>query len=77
MIGRQQLQWLKGSLLESNATFKIIAVGSQVLNPVSPFDRWGRFPAEYQEFIQFLEANPINGVLFSPQNWRLFSLSPC
>ena len=64
MIGRQQLQWLKGALLESNATFKIVSVGSQVLNPVSPFDRWGRFPAEYQEFIQFLEANPINGVLF-------------
>lgn len=64
MIGRQQLNWLKGALLESSATFKIVAVGSQVLNPVSPYDRWGRFPAEYQEFIQFLEANPINGVLF-------------
>jgi len=64
MIGRQQLQWLKGALLESNATFKIVTVGSQVLNPVSPFDRWGRFPAEYQEFLQFLAANPINGVIF-------------
>ncbi|MEY4150551.1 MAG: hypothetical protein RL555_1155 [Bacteroidota bacterium] len=64
MIGRQQLDWLKGALLESYATFKIIAVGSQVLNPVSPYDRWGRFPAEYQEFIHFLAANPVSGVLF-------------
>jgi len=64
MIGQQQLAWLKGALLESNATFKIVAVGSQVLNPVSPYDRWGRFPAEYQAFIQFLAANPISGVVF-------------
>ena len=64
MIGREQLEWLKGALLESYATFKIIAVGSQVLNPASPFDRWGRFPVEYQEFMQFLQTNPVSGVLF-------------
>jgi alkaline phosphatase D len=64
MIGQQQLAWLKEALLESNATFKIVAVGSQVLNPVSPYDRWGRFPAEYQTFLQFLAANPVSGVVF-------------
>jgi len=45
MLGKQQMEWLKNSLLYSNATFKIIAVGSQVLNPVSPFDKWRDFPA--------------------------------
>jgi len=64
MIGREQLQWLKNALLESFATFKIIAVGSQVLNPVSPYDKWGRFPVEYQELMQFLQINPISGVMF-------------
>jgi alkaline phosphatase D len=64
MIGREQLQWLKDALLESIATFKIIAVGSQVLNPVSPYEKWGRYPVEFQELMQFLQINPISGVMF-------------
>ena len=64
MIGDQQMAWLKNALLSSAATFKIIAVGSQVLNPVSPYDKWRDFPAEYQEMMDFLSGNKINGVLF-------------
>jgi alkaline phosphatase D len=64
MLGEQQMEWLKNSLLYSTATFKIIAVGSQVLNPVSPFDKWKDFPAEYEEMMNFLKENKINGVVF-------------
>lgn len=64
MFGRQQMEWLKNSLLYSAATFKIIAVGSQVLNPVSPFDKLSNFPAEYEELMNFLKEYKINGVLF-------------
>lgn len=64
MLGQQQLTWLKNALLSSYATFKIIAVGSQVLNPASPFDKWSDFPAEYQDFLQFLRENPIDGIVF-------------
>jgi alkaline phosphatase D len=64
MLGREQLDWLKTALLSSNAPFKIIAVGSQVLNPVSPFDRWLDFPAEYYEFMNFLKEYSVNGVVF-------------
>ena len=64
MLGKEQMDWLKNSLLYSYATFKIIAVGSQVLNPVSPFDGWWDFPVEYQELMNFLKENKINGVLF-------------
>ena len=64
MLGDQQMEWLKNSLLYSTATFKIIVVGSQVLNPVSPFDKWRDFPAEYQELMDFLTEQKINGVLF-------------
>jgi len=64
MLGKQQMEWLKNSLLYSNATFKIIAVGSQVLNPVSPYDKWWDFPAEYDELMNFLKEYKINGVLF-------------
>ncbi len=64
MLGKQQMEWLKNSLLYSSATFKIIAVGSQVLNPVSPFDTWWDFPAEYDELMNFLKEYKINGVVF-------------
>lgn len=64
MLGKQQMDWLKNSLLYSAATFKIIAVGSQVLNPVSPFDKWQDFPAEYDELMQFIKEYKINGVIF-------------
>lgn len=64
MLGQQQMEWLKNSLLYSNATFKIIVMGSQVLNPVSPFDKWWDFPAEYDELMNFLKEYKINGVVF-------------
>jgi alkaline phosphatase D len=64
MLGKKQMDWLKNSLLYSSATFKIIAMGSQVLNPVSPYDKWWDFPAEYDELMNFLKEYKINGVLF-------------
>jgi alkaline phosphatase D len=64
MLGEQQMDWLKNSLLYSSATFKIIAVGSQVLNPASPFDKWVNFPVEYYELMEFIKEYKINGVLF-------------
>jgi alkaline phosphatase D len=58
------MDWLKNSLLYSSAPFKIIAMGSQAINPASPFDKWWDFPAEYDEMMNFLKENKINGVLF-------------
>lgn len=64
MLGEQQMEWLKNSLLFSQATFKIIAIGSQVLNPVSPYERWVDYSVEYKEMMDFIRDNKINGVLF-------------
>jgi alkaline phosphatase D len=64
MLGRAQMQWLKNSLLFSKATFKIVAMGSQVLNPVSPFDKFLNCPSEYYEMMDFLKQYRINGVVF-------------
>lgn len=64
MWGKMQMDWLKNSLLFSRAPFKIIATGSQVLNPVSPYDKLLNCPAEYDELMQFLKNYKINGVIF-------------
>jgi alkaline phosphatase D len=68
MWGKKQMEWLKNSLLVSNGntmiSFRIIATGSQVLNPVSPFDCAAHFPAELDELKKFIKDNKITGVLF-------------
>ncbi|MBK6391466.1 MAG: hypothetical protein IPF70_13000 [Saprospiraceae bacterium] len=39
-------------------------VGSQVFNPVSPFDKLLDFKLEYDELMKFLMDQKVNGVLF-------------
>jgi alkaline phosphatase D len=63
-FGKQQLDWLKNSLLFSKATFKVIATGSQILNPYSDYDCMRMYTAEYKELMDFLAAYKIKGVLF-------------
>lgn len=65
MLGKQQMRWLKDALLQSRySTFKIIAVGSQVLNTYTPYDCFYHFPAEWQELMDFISDNKIEGVIF-------------
>lgn len=64
MFGKQQITWLKNSLLYSTATFKLIVTAGQALNPLSTTDRWTRFPAEYNDFMAFLTRYNISGVVF-------------
>lgn len=68
MYGKQQMEWFKNALLQSNAngsiTFRIIATGSQVLNPMSPFDCFRHFSTEYKEMMDFIKENNINGLIF-------------
>ncbi len=64
MLGPVQMERLKNSLLFSRATFKIIAMGSQALNPKSPFDKWWSYPVEYDEFMNFIRDYNITGVVF-------------
>ncbi len=64
MFGEQQMDWLRNALLSSKASFKIIATGSQMLNTVSPFDCFTKFPAEYLDFMEFLRIEKIKGLLF-------------
>jgi alkaline phosphatase D len=64
MYGDEQLRWLRNSLATSSATFKIIATGSQVLNPYSPFDCVRSFPIDYNALMTMLTENNISGVLF-------------
>ena len=62
--GRKQLDWLKNHLVSSNATFKFIVTGGQMLNPLADKECFYFYPVEYQELTNFIIENNISGVIF-------------
>lgn len=68
MFGVKQMDWLKNALLQSkynsNISFRFIATGSQVLNPYAGKDCLKDYPIEYNELINFITENNINGIIF-------------
>ena len=63
-FGRTQMEWIKNALLFSNASFKIIVVGSQVINPLNRNEVMNSYTYEYNELMNFIKTQKINGVLF-------------
>jgi len=63
-FGQKQLHWLEDALVQSLATFKVIVVGSQTLNPMSRDEGFYNYSYEYHELMDFLNDNHIKGVLF-------------
>lgn len=64
MLGHAQLDWLKQALIQSAATFKIIASGSQMLNDANTFEGWQHFAEEREPFLAWLREQNIPGVIF-------------
>lgn len=68
MFGKQQMTWLKNALLQSNnnpnISYRFIVNGSQILNPLSPYDCLRHFSVEYKELMSFIEQQEIKGLLF-------------
>lgn len=63
MLGAGQLQWLKDHLKASTATFKFIAHGSQVTNPVNSYECF-RLYEELEDLLEFIRTERITGVVF-------------
>ena len=63
MLGKVQLRWLKKSLLDSTAPFKVIASSNQLLNDLTGKEAWTHFPDERAAFLAWLEETGIEGVL--------------
>ena len=64
MLGPEQMRWLQDALLSSEAPFKIVAFGSQVLNRLAAVDTLRLYPSEYRQLVDFLVANRVRGVVF-------------
>ncbi len=64
MFGQGQMDWLKQALLQSRATFKIVADGSQLWNDANTGEGWQHFPAERDSFLEWLKEQNIPGLIF-------------
>ncbi len=64
MLGDAQLAWLLDALSASYATFKIVVVGTQVLNDHSSYEGYDDYDHERQRLFQGLLDRGIEGVVF-------------
>ena len=63
-FGDAQLQWLVDALASSRATFKLVAVGGQVLNTAALWENYATYPEERQRLLDLLAQERIPGVVF-------------
>ncbi len=64
ILGEEQLEWLLQSLKQSQAPFKLIAIGGQFLNSVSVFENYANYEQERKFIIKAIEKENIRGVVF-------------
>lgn len=63
-LGDRQIDWLVSALKASTATFKIVAIGGQVLNSSAMFENYAKVPEERARLLEALRQERIPGVLF-------------
>lgn len=64
MLGKEQLEWLIEALGNSFSPFKMIAIGSQVLNSEGSSENYARYEEERAYLMRRLEEENIRGVIF-------------
>ncbi len=74
-FGKAQVAWLKTKLKESNATFKFICTGSQVLNDSYYGESYASYPRERNDLFDFIAENNIPGVMFLTGDMHYTELS--
>lgn len=63
-LGDAQLEWLIDALHYSTATFKLICIGGQVLNPAAEKENFSNHPEELKKLLDAIEKSKIKGVVF-------------
>lgn len=63
-FGKKQLDWLVNGLAFSKAKFKFVAVGGQVLNPLSVFENYATYPEEREKLLSAIRKMKIKNVIF-------------
>ena len=64
MIGSAQLDWLISALQFSQAPFKLVAIGGQVVSDFAEYENMARFEEERNELLRRIDEEDIQGVVF-------------
>ncbi len=64
MLGKTQIDWLINALASSNAPFKFVAVGGQVLSTEAMHENYATFPKERRYLLDKIREAKIEGVVF-------------
>ena len=64
MLGEAQIDWLIRALKYSDAAFKLVAIGNQVLNSAAIYETYSTIPAERERLLKRIEDEGIRGVVF-------------
>ncbi|GAA4395270.1 alkaline phosphatase D family protein [Nibrella viscosa] len=64
MLGQPQLQWLIDALIFSQATFKFVVIGGQVVNPAKVFENYANYADERDSLFRAIAKANIPGVMF-------------
>lgn len=70
MLGRQQKEWLKAELKDSQAPFKFVVSSVPFLGPFGA-DKWNGFAAERDELKRFFRQERIGGLVFLSADMHL------
>jgi alkaline phosphatase D len=64
ILGEEQIEWLIDALVNSKASFKIVAIGGQVLSPAAVYENHATFAQERKKLLELIEAENIKNVVF-------------
>lgn len=64
MLGEAQVKWLIDALKGSNASFKVVAIGSQVLNSEALYENYAQYPCERERLLAAIAREGIKNVVF-------------
>jgi alkaline phosphatase D len=63
-FGDSQVQWVLDALASSNATFKVIVSGGQMLNPAKVFENYSNYEQERARLLTAIAQAKVPGVVF-------------
>jgi len=64
IIGKKQEKWLIDAMVSSTATFKIVCIGGQFLNPAAVYENHATYNEEREHILKAIDKEKLEGVLF-------------
>ncbi|WP_438968597.1 alkaline phosphatase D family protein [Nonlabens sp.] len=63
-FGKEQLDWLIDALTASNASFKVVVAGGQIISDAAVYENYATYPGERKRLLNRLHEERIERVLF-------------